>query len=1529
MAVYKFPASFGQRRMWQLAQADPGAPTGNIAGAMRLDGPLDVSALQQAWDAVLARHEALRTTFRDESGAPVQVLDDEPAESPLLVTSVEHLDADKRSQAALAQIADRARATLDLASAPVARPVLVRLSPEAHVFGVVAHHIVADSWSFRILFDELSADYEAISRGGGPVAAEPPIQYADFAIWQLEHAEGGRYAPAELFWRTELADAPPTLALPADEPCAPRQTFAAGAIETAIDADLAGALRQLADQNGTTVFCVLLAAYAAVLTRLTGSDDLLIAVPMAARTRPETESVVGLFMNPVTIRIRADADGTLHDLVRSVHTAATRALAQQELPFARVVELAGAGPDPARPPLAQVMFAMEEPWAIPDRGGLRWHPEPVENGTATFEIELTVTDDPAGPRVRLGYNSGLFHPATAQLVADGFTAMLRCLAGDPDRAVADADIMPPAELDLVTRVWPDGGPVASPAATALAQLWAACAGRSVVASNAGGSLTGAEVRDLAGRVTAAVRGHGVGVSGRVGILVPRSPRLLAAILGIWSAGASYVPMDPIYPAQRLATMLTDAGAAAIVIDSSVAGAPGLPPGAAPIPVVDLATLPEAGAGPAGPAGPTEPVLDLPPSAAAVTIFTSGSTGRPKAVSVTQGGIATLLNSVAPKLALGPGDIFLAVSTFAFDIALVELLAPVLAGGRVVIADAQQVRDAAGLRDLLAASGATALQATPTGWQMLVDAGGIPDRVRLRMTAGEPLPRDLADAIGAGAGVRLWNLYGPTETTIYSGGDPVGPSPVPIEIGSIIAGTQLYVLDASLRPVPPGVIGEVYIGGAGVAHGYDGAPGMTAARFLPDPFSGRAGARMYRTGDVGRWRRSGRIELAGRADRQIKIRGYRIESGEVEAALRGHDDVAQAVVSVWGSGHDVRLVGYLVTRSGSGDPPAGLSEHLRQALPDYMVPAAFVVLPALPLTGSGKIDYRALPEPDWGAATGQARGAPAAPPTPIQARLTEIMAEVLALPAPVGVNDNFFALGGHSLTAVRLMARIHDVYGVELPVRTLFADPTAAGLATALDDSGGGEEAGRDDAQPTGTAGGSATRWPTTFGQQRLWSLQQAAPGGPACNIACLTWLDGPLDVAALQRAMDAMVARHAVLRTSIAVFDGVPEQVVADTGAVPVERIELPPALDSAERTQRAEAIADSRARRPFDLAAGPLIRATLVRLEPERCMFSLVMHQSVGDGASLEILAGELSAAYRAETTGSVATLPPLWMDYGDFAVWQRDRMRGEELDRQLDYWRGRLAGAPELLGPPGDRPGPAGPSSAGALAAVTVDAATTRRLADLAQAGNAAVSMAFLAGFVAALSRYSGQSDIVVGAQVAGRTHAELEPIVGLVANTVPLRMSLAGEPTFGGLLEQVRDVTADALAHQETPFEKLVEELAPHRTPGHSPLVQARFLYGSMTAPALDLPGITARSHVRFTGAAHADLSLYADPDGDVTTLTLEYKTDLYSAAWAGRFLRGTAHLLGQAAARPGTPVADLPVLPDDDPGAQLVQHDGPGS
>jgi len=1039
MAVYEFPTSFGQRRMWLLAQMDPDQPTYNIAWAVWLDGPLELDALRQAWQATLARHEVLRTTFRDESGMPVQVISDDPDVEPLEVDSVEQLPEAEREPAARALIGALARTPIVPGRGALLRVRLVRLAADRHVLAVVMHHIVADGWSFRILFDELSADYQSIRDGGEPVTEEPAIQYADYALWQLEQAENGEDAPAERFWRAELAGAPAALSLPTDRPYPALQTFAADGLDALVEPELAARLRQVAAGQSTTLFAVLLAGYAAVLSRLTGERDLLVAVPMAARTRPETESVIGLFMNTVPIRISVDPEAGLAELARTVHAATARALAHQELPFARVVELLRPDRDPARLPLVQVMFAMEESWAVPDRGGLHWRPELLENGTAKFEVELTVTDAPAGHRIRLNYNRDLFDPATGELIAEGFGRVLRAFADDGDSVVADVEIMSPEAHRLVTRDWPDAGPVADPAATAVALLERACTGDRVLARGSDGELTGDQIRARARAIAAALREHGIDGSDRVAILVRRGARLLPAVLGVWSLGACYVPLDEIYPDQRLATMIADAAVRAVIVDSSAPDAPVPPPTDRPLVVIDLAELAEA----------DQPVPDQPvsPLAAAYTMFTSGSTGRPKAVTVTQGGIAALLEAVRPMLALGAGDRFVAVSTFTFDIALVELLAPVLAGGCVIVADSEHTLDAALLRELLISSDATAMQATPAGWRMLVDAGGVPSGVRLRMTAGEPLARDLADAIGGGPGDRLLNLYGPTETTIYSGGAVVEPAPAPIEIGSVIQGTQLYVLDEGLRPVPPGVLGEVYVGGAGVGRGYFGAPGMTAARFLPDPFADQPGARLYRTGDVGRWRSSGRIELAGRADRQLKIRGYRVEAGEVEAVLRGQPDIAEAVVSVRGAGSDVRLVGYLVTRSGADKPPEDLGERLRTVLPDYMVPAAFVVLDRLPLTGSGKIDHRALPEPDWGVA---AASAAVAPRTPLEADLAAIFAELLALGAPVGVTDNFFALGGHSLTATRLMTRVRSAYGVDLPVRVLFGDPTVAGLAAAVE-----------------------------------------------------------------------------------------------------------------------------------------------------------------------------------------------------------------------------------------------------------------------------------------------------------------------------------------------------------------------------------------------------------------------------------------------------------------------------------------------
>jgi amino acid adenylation domain-containing protein len=1061
VAQYEFPTSFGQRRMWLLAEMDPGEPTYNITWALWLDGALDVSALQQAWDAALDRHEALRTTFRNESGVPVQVIEDEPATPPLLVTSVEHRAAGERQQAARARIGQVAGAPFDLAAGPLVRAVLVRLSPDTHVLAVVMHHIVADGWSFRILFDELSADYEAISGGGGPVGAEPPIQYADFAIWQLEHAEEGGWAPAERFWRAELAGAPSSLPLPADGPYPARQTFAAGSIDTALDASLADALRDVAARHGTTLFAVLLAAYAIVLARLTGRDDLVIAVPMAARTQPETESVVGLFMNTVPVRIRIDRDGTLSDLVRAVHAAASRALAQQELPFARVVELVKPDRDPARLPLAQVMFAMEESWAVPDRGGLRWSPELMENGTAKFEIELTVTDAPAGPQVRVNYNTALFEPATARRLAGSMHAVLADLVARPLTVTSDLAVADEHETTELARWNATGKPSPAAEGVTLRELFEQQARRTpdaVAVAGEQGSLSYAQLDGAADLIAHRLAGERVTSESVVAVLAERSAGLVTALLGVIKAGAAYLPLDPEYPAERLAYLLADSGAGAVLAQRDLGGL-------LPEPGPPVLYLEDAPGWPAGAAGGDRAAAAE--DSAAYLIYTSGSTGHPKGVINTHRGLLNRLGWMRSALSFGAADVVLQKTPASFDVSVWEFFLPLITGATLALARPGGHRDPGYLREVIASSGVTVLHFVPSMLNaFLADEGRADDDARAASCAtlrhivcsGEELPAALARrCLEALPHASLHNYYGPTEAAVDVTTWRATPSALAgrsrVPIGGPVSNVRMYVLDEQLRQVPVGVAGELHIGGVQVARGYHRRPALTAQRFLPDPF-GPAGSRLYATGDHGRWRPDGTIEFLGRADGQVKLRGMRIELGEIEAALRGQPGVRDAAVTVKEiSPGDRRLVGYV---SGATAPDAAaLRTALTATLPEYMVPAAFVLLDALPLTGSGKADHRALPEPDWGVVPGQV---PVAPRTPTESRLAAILAELLTLSAPVGVSDNFFALGGHSLTATRLMARIRADFGVDLPIRMLFTDPTVAGLAAALAAAGSGTQA---------------------------------------------------------------------------------------------------------------------------------------------------------------------------------------------------------------------------------------------------------------------------------------------------------------------------------------------------------------------------------------------------------------------------------------------------------------------------------------
>lgn len=767
--------------------------------------------------------------------------------------------------------------------------------------------------------------------------------------------------------------------------------------------------------------------------------------PPPALTQARTEPIVGLFANTLVIRTDLSGDPSLGQLADRLHAANARAQPHQELPFARVVELSRPQRRLGRSPLVQVLCAVEDAWPDFQVAGMSWRPELTDNGTGKFELELTVTARTDGLAGKLRYRTDLFEPATARLVADGLALVFDAMAADPRIRLSELEILPAPVRELVTSTSQAGGSAApTPAPPSVVTLAAvACAADRIVISGSDASLTGPQLRGRAEAIAASLAALGLSAQDNVGILLPRGARLLAAVLGTWWAGTAYVPIDPVQPARRIAGMLADANVRALISDRAALG-PLLAELDGDLPVVDLARALDATSAATVPAGSLPP--ELPPQAAAYVLFTSGSTGRPKAVTVTHGALAQLLAAFGELLPLGPGDRLAAVTSIGFDISILELLLPLIAGSQVVVADADQAADGTGLRRLLIAAEVTALQATPVTWRLLIAAGGVPDQVRLRICGGEPLPRDLADALADGPGAQLWNVYGPTETTVWSTAGLVAAGAEVIDVGTAIAGTRVHVLDRWLNPAPPGVTGEVYVGGAGLARGYAGAPGLTATRFVPDPF-GDPGSRLYRTGDLGRWLRSGRLQLQGRIDRQLKIRGFRVEAAEIETALRAHPHVTDAVVIASAGSEELRLVGYI--QAAATDPVDELRAYLHELLPDYLIPDIFVPVAELPRSASGKIDYQALPAP----AERQASSEPVAPRTPLEAELADLFALVLRRSSPVGALDNFFVLGGHSLTATQVMAQIWSSYGVDLPVRTLFADPTVAGLATAITAAG--------------------------------------------------------------------------------------------------------------------------------------------------------------------------------------------------------------------------------------------------------------------------------------------------------------------------------------------------------------------------------------------------------------------------------------------------------------------------------------------
>lgn len=1006
-------------------------------------------------------------------------------------------------------------------------------------------------------------------------------------------------------------------------------------------------------------------------------------------------------------------------------------------------------------------------------------------------------------------------------------------------------------------------------------------------------LTYQELNARANRLAHRLRALGVGPETLVGLCLERSSQTVIGLLGILKAGGAYLPLDPAFPPKRLVLMLEDAQAPVLVTEQHLRET--LPESAAQVVCIDsewegLEREPAANLGTSASSGHL-----------AYVIYTSGSTGRPKGVQITHEALSNFLLAMRALLGLTERDTLLAVTTVSFDIAALELFLPLIQGAVLEVAGRDLAADGLRLAARLAQNDITFLQATPATWRMLLDAGWSGTARLTMLCGGEALPRDLADRLLPN-GKSLWNLYGPTETTIWSSAAQVDAEG-PITIGRPIARAQLHVLDAQLQLVPPGVVGELYIGGLGVARGYLDRPALTAERFLPDPYSGVPGSRLYRTGDLARARADGTVECLGRVDHQVKIRGFRIELGEIETQLRRHEAVREAVVVARG---ESILVGYVVPHAGQVPTAPLLRAALRETLPEYMVPTRFVTLDALPLTPNGKVDRNALPDP---APEQAAQGPGHVPPRgPVAEALVQFWSELLGR-SRVGIHDNFFDVGGHSLLATQVLARVRDAFGVEPTLQELLDEPTVAGLAARVEALMRAQTGVPTvPIRPVPRNG----PLPASFAQQRLWFLDQLEPNSPLYNIPVGVRLTGVVDPWALARALNEVIRRHEALRTTFDAPEGTPRQVIAPRLEIDLPLCDLS-GLSTAEREAESQRIILDEATRPFDLAHGPLIRARLVRLDAAEHVALVTIHHIVTDAWSMGVLTLEVAALYDALLQGRPSTLPEPVLQYADYAAWQRAWLAGDSRDALTRYWVDQLHGLPTLA-LPADRSQPAAPTGRGSARTLDLPAALLQKARDLGRQEKATLYMTLLAAYQVLLHRYSGQDDFAVGSPIAGRTRSELANVIGFFVNTLVLRADVSGRPTFRTLLQRVRQTALAAYAHQDLPYEQLVAVLQGERESGRTPLFQTLFALQNAPLPALEAPGLTLSVFEPGSGTAKFDLALFAIESGDGLRLEMQYRTDLFDAATIDQLLAHFRALLEGALENPDHAVGTLPMLSD---------------
>jgi amino acid adenylation domain-containing protein len=1512
--------SINQKRLWFIDQLQSNTAF-NCYNAFRIKGSPNIAALEQGLTEIVRRHEALRTTFAAIDGEPFQIITSALRLNITLVDLRDILDATERETEAERIITEEVERPFDLAKGPLFRVQLLRLATYDHLLLLTMHHIVTDGWSMGILVKELTVLYEAFCNERPSPLPEFPIQYVDFAHWQSQCLQGEVLQQELSYWKERLKGAPEVTQLPTDYARPAVQNFQGASEPLVIPKSLTEALKTLSRSQGVTLFMTLLAAFKALLYRHTGQEDLVLGSPIAGRIRGDIENLIGLFINTLVLRTDLSGNPSFRELLGRVREAALEAYAHQEVPFEKLIEDLHIERSLSFTPLFQVMFVLQNtPESELKLLGSTVSSVTIKRETSLFDLFLSLAEGEQGLQGTLSYKTDLFDGTTITHMIGRFNVVLQGIVADPDRPISTLPFLMEMEKHQLLMEWND---TASdyPKEACIHQLFEAQVERTpdaVASVFRDQELTYRELNRRANQVAHYLRRLGVGSETLVGICMERSLEMVIGLLGILKAGGAYVPLDPQSPKQRLAFLLEDTQVSVLLTHQRLLT--GLPEHAARVvclEVEDKAIWAQSA---------ENPVSGATADSLAYVIYTSGSTGEPKGVMISHRGICNRLLWGQEAYRLTESDRCLHALSLSFDFATWEIFTALVAGAQLIIAEPGGNRDSSYLVKLIIGSKITLAGFVPSMLKVILDEWEIErcNSLKRVVCGGEELPVELQERLfGTLQDVELQNTYGPTEASIDvtcwvcrpENGSRSNRERVPI--GRPIANTQIYILDSHLQPVPVGVPGELHIAGVGLARGYLNRPDFTAEKFIPKPFSNEPGARLYKTGDLARYLLDGNIEFLGRLDHQVKVRGFRIELGEIEAVLAQHPGVRETVVlaredateehhadqnqksKIENLKSDKRLVAYVVPKQEPAPTINGLRSFLKEKLPEYMIPSAFVFLDTIPLTPNGKMDRKALPAPD------QNRPEPeenyVAPRTPVEELLAEIWAEVLKL-HKVGIRDNFFELGGHSLLATQVISRLCNSFKVEVPLRALFESPTVAGLAERIEEVYRKEQ--RLSVRPMSPVS-REKHLLLSYAQQRLWFLDQYEPNSSVYNIPSALRLRGPLDVAALEQSLNQIISRHESLRTTFSMVDGEPVQVIAASVNLSLPVVDLR-GYPETEREEKARRFAHENGRRPFDLSTGPLFRATLIRLAHDDHILVLTMHHIVSDGWSMGVVYRELSVLYRAFMNGKLSPLADLPIQYADFAIWQREWLQGEVLESQLSYWKKQLEGIPGVLNLPTDYPRPAVQSYRGARRSIEISRELTDGLKALSRKEGVTVFMTLLAAFQTLLYRYTGQEDIVVGSPIANRNRAEIEGLIGFFVNTLVLRSNLSGNPRFTELLARVREMALGAYAHQDLPFEKLVEELKPERSLSHPPFFGILFNMVNQADFKLHLPELITERFSFSEPESKFDLTLYVAEQKNKIDFNLVYRVDLFSQARMRCFLEQYRHVLEQIVAAPQDPI-----------------------